>query len=181
MLDLTRRMVGPQHWIAALRGPHPFRLNPFTPDSTIGYNWGAAPANWERSKRLHHAMLAAALEDLKSTGAPQPILIGFSQPVSLNYRFVREHPNAVAGVIGICGGVPKDWEELQLPAIRVPILHIARSEDEYYPEDRARQFETRLKSKSDSSVDFHMLPGKHRFPSQAAGLFEDWLRARVIS
>src|SRR5688572_25652332 len=82
LLRLTRAMLGPDYAIAALRGPHPFMLKPFTTETAVGYNWGAAPANWERAKRLHHQILSAALRDLKSTGAARPILIAFSQPVS---------------------------------------------------------------------------------------------------
>ena len=70
-------------------------------------------------------------------------------------------------------------EDLKLPRVQVPILHIARAEDEYYPEERARQFERRLRSHSDSSVDFHMLPGKHRFPSQAGEIVARWLTSRL--
>ena len=178
-LPLTRRMLGPDHAIAALRGPHPFRLKPFTTETAIGYNWGAPPHNWDRSKRLHHDILAAVLADLKALAAPKPILVAFSQPVSLNYRFVREYPDAVAGVIGLCGGVAKDWEDLKLANVQVPILHIARSEDEYYPEEKARQFESRLRSRSDSTVDFHMIPGKHRFPSQAEEIVARWVASRL--
>ena len=32
------------------------------------------------------------------------VLVGFSQSVSLNYRFAATHPASVRGVIGICGG-----------------------------------------------------------------------------
>ena len=37
----------------------------------------------------------------------------------------------------LCGGVPKDWEEDKYHTIAAPILHIARSEDEFFPAARA--------------------------------------------
>ena len=71
--------------------------------------------------------------------------MGFSQPVGLNYRFAGTHPNQVGGVIGICGGVPKDWESGNYQAFSTPILHIAREEDEFFPTKTAEGFPARLR------------------------------------
>jgi len=95
------------------------------------------------------------------------VLMGFSQPVGLNYRFIGTYPEEAGGVIATCGGVPKDWEEDKYARVEAPILHIARSEDEFFPEAVANGFPARLRTHA-SNVEFHMLPGKHRFPSKAA-------------
>src|SRR5262249_18424608 len=99
----------------------------------------------------------------------------FSQPVGLNYRFIGTYPQEAAGVIGICGGVPKDWEEDKYHAVTAPIFHISRSEDEYFPAEVVRGFPDRLRRHA-ADVAFHLLPGTHRFPSKAAPLIQTWLK-----
>jgi predicted esterase len=103
------------------------------------------------------------------------MLAGFSQPVGLNYRFVGTHPNEVGGVLAICGGVPKNWEEPVYQAVTAPILHIARSEDEYFPAATAKHFPDRLRAHA-SDVDFRLLEGGHRWPSKAKPLVRDWMQ-----
>jgi predicted esterase len=94
--------------------------------------------------------------------------------VGLNYRFIGTYPDEAGGVIGVCGGVPKDWEQDKYRTIDAPILHISRSEDEYFPSEVANGFPARLRHHA-SDVEFHMLPGAHRFPSKAAGIVRPWL------
>jgi dienelactone hydrolase len=101
------------------------------------------------------------------------VLMGFSQPVGLNYRYIGTNPEEAGGVIAMCGGVPKDWEEDKYGRVEAPILHIARSEDEFFPEAVARGFPERLRAHA-ANVEFHMLPGKHRFPSKAGGLIREF-------
>ncbi len=97
--------------------------------------------------------------------------MGFSQPVGLNYRFIGTHPEEAGGVIGICGGVPKDWAEDKYKPVAAPILHISRSEDEYFPTDYVKGFPDRLRQHA-RDVEFHLLPGGHRFPSKAKPIIE---------
>jgi predicted esterase len=104
--------------------------------------------------------------------------MGFSQPVGLNYRLIGTYPAEAGGVIGICGGVPKDWEEDKYHPVAAPILHISRSEDEFFPADTARGFPDRLRHHA-ADVEFHLLPGGHRFPSKARDLIHTW-RKRVF-
>jgi hypothetical protein len=49
--------------------------------------------------------------------------------VALNYRFVASYRDAVRGVIGICGGLPSDWEDGAYQPITAAVLHIARRDD----------------------------------------------------
>jgi predicted esterase len=109
--------------------------------------------------------------------AKRCFLMAFSQAAGLNYRFVGTHPEAVGGVIAVCGGVPKDWEEPKYHDFSTPILHIARSEDEFFAAPTAAGFPDRLR-KHAHDVEFHMIPGQHRYPSKARDLVRPWM-ARV--
>ncbi len=182
MLRLSEMALGGEDAIiASVRGPNQHYLSsgPLgTPmaGSEVGYNWGTnkhAALNIE----LHHRIVRAVSAELRARfGVPvkRTLLMGFSQPVGLNYRFIGTHPGESAGgVIAMCGGVPKDWEEDKYAAVDAPILHIARSEDEFFPEAVAKGFPDRLRAHA-ANVEFHMLPGKHRFPSKAQGIIREF-------
>jgi predicted esterase len=103
------------------------------------------------------------------------VLMGFSQPVGYNYRFGATFPDEVRGIIGICGGVPKNWETGDYGRVSASLLHIAREEDEYFPGSVAADYERQLRTRA-SDVEYHLLPGGHRFPSKGAAIIEPWLQ-----
>ena len=174
MLRFAALTLGGEHIIASLQAPFQHYAQPdFT---KAAYNWGIRQ-HWEQSVCLHHDMVLTALDWLRGEfGMPveRCVLMGFSQPVGLNYRFVGTHPGRIGGLIGICGGVPRDWEEDKYSQVTAPILHIARDQDEFYPKEKALEFPARLGTHA-SDVEFHMLGGGHRFPSQAGPLVRDWI------
>jgi predicted esterase len=102
------------------------------------------------------------------------LLVGFSQPVSLNYRFAATCPDAVRGVIGLCGGIPSDWETAPYQPAKAAVLHIARRDDEFYPASVTEQYPTRLRLRVED-VEYHLLDGGHRFPSKADVIVEGWM------
>jgi hypothetical protein len=61
---------------------------------------------------------------------------------------IGTHPGEVGGVIAMCGGVPRDWEEEKYAQVDAPILHIARSEDEFFPKAGAiiREFIAKIRA-----------------------------------
>jgi len=179
MLRLTTNLLGPSHVIASLQAPSQFYLSQ-TPDSPVGYSW-ATHAHSQSSVRLHHEILLHVMRELSnrfSIGAGRRLVVGFSQPVGLNYRFAATYPAEVRGVIGICGGVPKNWEEGEYDRVSAALLHIARREDEIFPPALSEKYEGRLRHRA-NDVEFHMLEGGHRFPSKGRPIVEEWL-ARVF-
>ena len=182
MLRLTVPTVAPDVVVAALQGPHQHYAAPDGPAGGVaGYNWGIRHHHAEVVE-VHHNMVLIALAELQrrfGVGSRHCFLMGFSQSVGLNYRFVGTHPEAVGGVIGICGGVPKEWESPKFKDFSTPILHISRSEDEVFPVATANGFPDRLRAHA-SDVEFHMITGKHRYPSKARELVRPWM-ARVLA
>lgn len=176
ILPLVRRMLGPQPAIGALAAPYQM-YDKLAADGETIYHWGTRHHS-DTTVRVHHTMVLQALTELhQRTGIPasRTLLLGFSQPVGLNYRFAGTHPDAVRGVIGLCGGVPSRWEQESYQPVTAALLHIARSEDEFYPVAQVEKFPERLRCHA-QDVEFHLLPGGHRFPSQAGPLVEAWLR-----
>ncbi len=175
MLRLTALWF-PEHIIAAIQGPSAFFLSTRTPASEIGFSW-ATPDHAASWIRLHHEMLLRVMEEVgQQYRIPRErrILVGFSQPVGLNYRFTATHPDAVRGVIGICGGMPGNWEQGPYREVSAALLHIARREDEFYAPGVTEQYPNRLRLRA-NDVEFHMLDGGHRFPSKGKPLVESWI------
>ena len=126
MLGLTLRMTGPHHAIAAIEGPYGFFVS--SEANRVGYGW-ITNRRAAESIRLHHEMVLHVLDEAgRECNIPveRRVLLGFSQPVSLNYRFAAAHPDSVRGVVGICGGLPGDWDDQRPGRISAAVLHIAR-------------------------------------------------------
>jgi predicted esterase len=176
MMRLTRAMLGPNHVIASLQAPSQFFLGAGNPNSEVGYCW-ATHKHSASSIRLHHEMLLHVFNEAGrrcQIPVSRRLLVGFSQPVGLNYRFSATSPGAVRGVIGICGGVPKNWDDGDYKPVEAALLHIARREDEFYPPSVTEQYAERLRRRA-QDVAFHLLDGGHRFPSKAGAIVEPWI------
>ena len=174
MLRLTSHVVGPLQAIAAIEGPYGFYLAKGS--DQVGYGW-VTNRRAAESIRLHHEMVCHVLQEAGSELAIPPerrVLLGFSQPVSLNYRFAEAHPGSVRGVAGICGGLPGDWDDERPGRIQPALLHIARAQDEFYPAERTEQYARRLRLRCED-VEFQLLQGGHRFPSRGGPIWENWL------
>ena len=176
MLRLMTPLVGIRHIVACLQGPNQHYQTAPAANATAAYNWGIRD-HWDSSVRLHHEMVTRTLETLRNRfrlPRERCLLAGFSQPVGLNYRFAGTFPEELGGVMGICGGVPRDWEEDKYQPLKSAILHISRDDDEFYPVEIAAEFPNRLK-KHAHDVEFHLIPGQHRFPSKADGIVRPWI------
>jgi predicted esterase len=157
MLRLTAAMLGPRHVIAAVEGPNQFYLAQGS--NEVGYGW-ATHKHPDSSVRLHHDMLLHVLNEAgREYGIPtsRRILAGFSQPVGMNYRFAATHPGEIHGVIGICGGLPRNWEEGPYQQVTAAVLHIARREDEFYKPEVTERYAERLRLRA-ADVEFQPSP-----------------------
>ncbi len=168
--------------IASLQGPHQHLREPKAPGGNLRFGFGwLTNFRPEESVAIHHRALLEMIDSLaREAVADQKriFLLGFSQSCALNYRFAFTHPNVLRGVIGICGGVPKNWEEGPYRQVSAALLHIARNEDEFYPLAVTEKYAERLRLRA-NDVEFHMMEGAHRFPSKAGPLVEKWIE-RVV-
>ena len=181
MLRLTAPTVESNVVVASLQAPNQHYTGDGPASGVAAYNWGIRQHHRE-SVAMHHHMVLKTLTELQSrfgVGADRCFLMAFSQAVGFNYRFLGTHPHAVAGLIAVCGGVPKDWEEPKYQDFSTPILHISRSEDEFFPVSQVEGFPARLRTHA-SDVEFHLIPGQHRYPSKARELVRGWM-GRVLA
>ncbi len=116
--------------IAALQGFHQHLKEPKEPGGPLRFGFGwLTNFRPEESIAVHHKALVDLTDMLVSEGVVDPqrvFLLGFSQSCALNYRFVFTHPGHLRGVVGICGGIPGDWEasEIYKPT-ETSVFHLA--------------------------------------------------------
>jgi predicted esterase len=103
------------------------------------------------------------------------VLVGFSQAVAPNYRLAASSPDAIRGVIAICGGLPGGWENGPVQPIRASVLHIAARQDEFYPPSVTESYPDKLRRHA-ADVEFHLIDGGHRVPSNGAVVVGAWQR-----
>lgn len=176
MLDLTRQLLGPGPVIASLEAPNSFQLGRDPRTRECGYNWGTRETA-EFHGDVHRQFVEGAIGHLSrmyQAGPERFLLLGYSQSVGLNYRFIAANPGAVRGVLALVGGVPANWEE-SAASIGASVYHISRAEDEFFPSADVARFESRLRLRA-ADVEFQLLPGRHRFPLKAAPQVHQWIR-----
>jgi phospholipase/carboxylesterase len=175
MLQPTARLFEGQAVIASLQGPNQFFIGEATRD--VGYGWITSRRPAE-SIRLHQDMVLHVADEAGAhfdIPRERRLLVGFSQSVALNYRFAERYPGVFRGVIGICGGLPGDWDDGACQPITAAVLHIARKADEYYPPSVTEHYGERLRRHA-ADVEFHLIDGGHKMPSGGSGIVVPWLR-----
>ena len=143
--------------IASLQGFHQHIKEPREAGAPLRFGFGwLTNFRSEESVAVHHRALIDLIEILAGEGVADPARVytlGFSQSCALNYRFAFTHPEKLRGAIGICGGIPGDWETStvyrQAP---IDVLHLAGTRDEFYPTERVKDYERQLQTRARSVV-----------------------------
>jgi phospholipase/carboxylesterase len=165
MMAEAQYMAPEQFAIASLQGFHQHIREPRVEGGPLRFGFGwLTNFRSEESVAVHHRALLDLIETLTREGIADParvFLLGFSQSCALNYRFAFTHPDRLRGVVGICGGIPGDWETSS--AYRkgeIDVLHLAGTRDEFYTPERVREYESQLKTRA-RSVTFKSYDAAH--------------------
>ena len=139
--------------IASLQGPHQHLREPKAPGGPLRFGFGwLTNFRPEESVAIHHRALLDLIDTLTEEGIAdrqRVFLLGFSQSCALNYRFAFTHPDVMRGVVGICGGLPGDWETSELyQQTDAAIFHLSGERDEYYPPSRIENYEAQLRERA---------------------------------
>lgn len=179
------RMIVPEGFaIVSLQGPHQHLREPKSPGGSLrfGFGWltGFRP---EESIEIHHRALLEIIQSLSREeiiDSQRVFLLGFSQSCALNYRFAFTHPNVLCGVIGICGGLPGDWEASNLyKQTGAGVLHLAGTRDEYYPPARVQNYEQQLRQRA-SDVQFRSYDAEHEISAAMREDIREWLKQKTV-
>jgi phospholipase/carboxylesterase len=177
-------MLAPDSFaIASLQGFHQHMKEPKEPGGPLRFGFGwLTNFHPEESVAIHHQALMDLTKKLISEGvadAKRIFLLGFSQSCALNYRFAFTHPDLLRGVVGICGGLPGDWETSEhYQPTRAAVLHLAGTRDEFYPPSRVADYEDRLKLRA-QSVEFKSYDAAHEMVPMMREDISEWLSEHV--
>jgi len=179
MMAEARMMAPEQFAIASLQGFHQHIKEPWQEGGPLRFGFGwLTNFRSEESVAIHHRALIDLIETLTAEGVADPgrvFLLGFSQSCALNYRFAFTHPDRLRGVVGICGGIPGDWETSSTYRnAEIDVLHIAGTRDEFYSPERVRDYQRQLKTRA-RSVEFKSYNAAHEIIPEMRPDVVQWL------
>ncbi|HET6978235.1 MAG TPA: dienelactone hydrolase family protein [Pyrinomonadaceae bacterium] len=179
MMREAQLMAPEQFAIAAVQGFHQHIRDPREAGGPLRFGFGwLTNFKSDESVALHHRAMLDLIEILTGEGVADPsriFLLGFSQSCALNYRFAFTHPERLRGVVGICGGIPGDWETS--PAYRqtqLDVFHLAGTRDEFYSPERVHDYERQLQTRA-RSVKFKSYNAAHDFVPEMRPDVVQWL------
>lgn len=178
------RSSAPENFaVASLQGLHQHLKEPREPGGPLRYGFGwLTNFHPEDSVSLHHRALIRLIETLAERGVArreEVFLLGFSQSCALNYRFAFTHAERLRGVVGICGGLPGDWETSALyRETRASVFHIHGTSDEFYPPSRVADYEARLSMRA-GDVSVRAYDAGHEITSAMRDDVRAWLAERA--
>ena len=179
MMREAKQMAPESFAIVSLQGFHQHMKEPREPGGPLRFGFGwLTNFHPEDSVAIHHQALLDLIATLANEGVANPtqiFLLGFSQTCALNYRFAFAHPELLRGVVGICGGIPGDWEtsETYQPT-RAAVLHLTGTRDEFYPPSRVADYEERLRLRA-PNVEFKSYDAEHEIVASMRDDVRAWL------
>jgi predicted esterase len=182
MMREAQQMAPEGFAVASLQGVHQHIKEPRESGGPLRFGFGwLTNFHSEESVAIHHQAVLDLIATLSGEGVADParvFLLGFSQSCALNYRFAFAHGERLRGVIGICGGIPGDWDtsETYRPA-GIDVLHLAGTRDEIYPPERVRDYERQLQTKA-RSVTFRSYDAGHEIVPEMRRDVVQWLADR---
>jgi phospholipase/carboxylesterase len=179
MMREAQQMAPDGFAIASLQGFHQHIREPREAGGPLRFGFGwLTNFRPEESVAVHHQALLDLTSQLIEEGvadATRIFLLGFSQSCALNYRFAFTHPERLKGVIGICGGIPGDWDtNYGYHGSDLNVFHLAGTRDEFYTPERVRDYERQLASRA-RHVSFKSYDAAHEIVPQMREDVRQWL------
>jgi len=179
MMREAQQMAPDDFAIASLQGFHQHIREPRETGGPLRFGFGwLTNFRSEESVAIHHQALLDLIGVLTNEGVADPaqiFLLGFSQSCALNYRFAFTHPERLKGVIGICGGLPGDWEtNHEYHGSELDVFHLAGTRDEFYTPERVRDYQRQLTTRA-RNVKFKSYDAAHEFVPEMREDVKQWL------
>jgi phospholipase/carboxylesterase len=183
MMREARQMAPANFAIASLQGFHQHIKEPKEAGGPLRFAFGwLTNFKPEESVAVHQRALLDLISNLVHEGSADKqriFLLGFSQTCALNFRFAFTYPDKLRGVIGICGGLPGDWEtsELYQPT-EAGVLYLSGTRDEFYPPSRVGDYAERLRLRA-RDVEVKSYDAGHEFAPSMRSDVRSWLIRRL--
>ena len=179
MMREAKAMAPENFAIVSLQGFHQHIKEPREPGGPLrfGFGWLTNFRSAE-SIEMHHEALRELIQLLIDDGVADEtrlFLMGFSQSCALNYRFAFTYPQYLSGVVGICGGIPGDWETSPMyQRTEVDVFHLSGTRDEFYPPERVKDYDKQLSTRA-RSVQCRSYDAAHEFVPEMYPDVVQWL------
>jgi predicted esterase len=185
MMREARSLAPDGFAIASLQGFHQHIREPREAGGPLRYGFGwLTNFHAEESIALHHDVINRLLDALvkeEICDRGRLFLLGFSQSCALNYRYAFTYPEALRGVLGICGGLPGDWEASDVyKKSAASVLHLSGTRDEFYPPERVRDYRERLLKRS-RDVEVRAYDAGHEIVPAMREDVRAWLQERAAA
>ena len=179
MMREAQQMAPEGFAIASLQGFHQHIREPREQGGPLRFGFGwLTNFRPEESVAVHHRALLDLISQLVEEGVADSariFLLGFSQSCALNYRFAFSNPERLRGVIGICGGIPGDWETNHgYHGAELEVFHLAGTRDEFYTPERVRDYKTQLETRA-GHVTFKSYDAAHEIVPAMREDIRQWL------
>lgn len=179
MMREGRSIAPPGFAVASMQGFHQHIKEPKEKGGPLRYGFGwLTNFRPEDSVAVHHRALLDLIETLVDEGiadVERIFLLGFSQSCALNYRFAFTHADVLRGVVGICGGLPGDWEANEnYRQTKAAVFHLTGETDEFYPPERVAGYAEQL-GKRAREVEFKSYPAAHELTEPMREDVRAWL------
>jgi len=174
------RMVAPENFVvASIQAPHQ-HYRQTDAGFKVGFGW-LTDYKSDESVALHHdfvVRLIGKLAEKNTIDEKQVYLYGFSQACALNFRFAFTYPDAVRGVVGVCGGIPSDLDANEIyKNLEAEVLFLYGERDEFYPLEKFQMFERKLKDRLPNFQSKHY-QAKHEITDEMREDIKVWLKEK---
>lgn len=169
--------------ILSLQGFHQHMRDSKEPGGPMRFGFGwLTNFRPEESVAIHHKALNELISKMVDNGiadSKRIFLLGFSQSCALNYRFAFTYPDLLRGVIGMCGGIPGDWEtSAQYQTTKMHVFHLTGTRDEFYTPERVKDYERQLGTRT-KSLSFKDYDAGHEIIQPMRDDIKQWLSERI--
>jgi predicted esterase len=147
MMREARLVANDRFVIASIQAPHQHYRQIDGGGYRVGFGW-LSDYKPEEYVEVHHRFVLDVIDRLAADGLvdrKSVCLYGFSQACALNFRFAFTHGDAIAGVIGVCGGVPGDLETNErYKPFAAETFYLYGDDDEFYSQEKFGEFDGKL-------------------------------------
>lgn len=159
--------------VIAAQAPHQIYLDMET--RKVGFSW-LTTYDRRRGVKAIVDMLDTIVERVYTEyGCGGPLFVlGFSQGVSIAYRYALFSRRAVRGVVACGGDLPPDVENRLAQREPFPVLLVHGDDDEIVPVEKCAAAESQLQDLN-WPFDVHRFPGGHDIPRGAVDAIAAWI------
>lgn len=164
--------------VVAPQAPHQFYLDMET--RKVGFGWMTA---FDRDRAIANVVagldtILDAVEAELGTAPLRPCVLGFSQGVSIAWRYFIHGSRNVAGVVACGGDLPPDVERILSSQPSIPVYLVHGREDAIVPWTKAQSAEFVLR-KQGFPLETNYFVGGHDLPASLMERLPMWIAETV--